>query len=124
MRIPTYQEISEIVMDLGQRAEVRFQGGHERFDDMPKITHQDISTIAHGISTFNDDNRSGIEGTLHRISAIRNRQGAIVGLTCRVGRAVTGTIDLIRDLVESNKSILFHEMRAPYSFRKSAGCFF
>ena len=52
---------------------------------------------------FGDDNRAGIERTLHRISAIRNRSGKVVGLTCRVGRAVFGTIDIIRDIVESGQ---------------------
>ena len=105
--IPNYQLITEIVMDLGQKVEVRFQEGFERLHDLPKITYQDIATVTHSIGAFNTDNRAGIEGTLHRISAIRNRQGVVVGLTCRVGRAITGTVELIRDLVESRKSLLF-----------------
>jgi stage III sporulation protein SpoIIIAA len=58
------------------------------------------------IGLFGDDNRAGIERTLHRISAIRNRSGKVVGLTCRIGRAVYGTIEIIADFVESGKSIL------------------
>ena len=105
--IPNYTTITEIVMDLGQKAEIRFQDGFERLHDIPKVTYQDIATVTQNIGVFNDDNRAGIEGTLHRISAIRNRQGAVVGLTCRVGRSITGTIELIRDITESNKSVLF-----------------
>ncbi|MBC7257500.1 MAG: AAA family ATPase, partial [Chloroflexi bacterium] len=66
----------------------------------------DIEYVVSRIGVFNDDNRAGIARTLHRISAIRNRRGDIVGLTCRVGRAVYGTIDIIQDIVESGRSIL------------------
>jgi stage III sporulation protein SpoIIIAA len=95
----------EIVMDLGRKAEARFQdaeydiGGED-------VTHEEIDYVAARIGQFGDDNRAGIERTLHRISAIRNRSGQVVGLTCRIGRAVYGTISIIRDLVESGESLL------------------
>src|SRR5690606_559020 len=73
--------------------------------DVP-VTHADLDHVVNAVGEFSADNRAGIEGTLHRISAIRNRKGDIVGLTLRVGRAVYGTIDLIQDLIESGKSIL------------------
>ena len=50
------------------------------------------------------DNRAGIDGTLHRISMIRNRRGTVIGLTCRVGRAVKGAAELCKDLVSSEES--------------------
>ncbi|MEX1158252.1 MAG: R3H domain-containing nucleic acid-binding protein [Thermomicrobiales bacterium] len=95
----------ELVLDLGRRPEARFQDGAIRLSD-DEITREDLSQVAHRIGRFGDDNRAGIERTLHRISAIRNRTGDIVGLTCRVGRAVYGTIGIISDLVESGESIL------------------
>ncbi len=95
----------EVVMDLGRLPEARFPN-HEIVLSSKEITEQDIDCVASRINTFGDDNRAGIERTLHRISAIRNRQGRIVGLTCRVGRAVFGTMKLIEDLVQSGKSIL------------------
>src|SRR5262249_57524848 len=70
------------------------------------VTEEDIEYVVLRIGTFGDDNRAGIERTLHRISAIRNLEGRIVGITCRVGRAVFGTITIIRDIVESGRSIL------------------
>jgi len=97
----------EIVMDLGRVAEARFAGGRAVWlrEDTP-VTAEDIDFVTTRVGSFGKDNRAGIERTLHRISAIRNRQGRIVGLTCRIGRAVYGTIDIIRDVVESGKSIL------------------
>src|SRR3990172_7801684 len=71
-----------------------------------ELTEQDIEYVVSRIGSFGDDNRAGIARTLHRISAIRNRRGRIVGLTCGVGRAVTGTIKVIEDLIESGKSVL------------------
>ena len=71
-----------------------------------EITEADIAYVIDHIGVFGDDNRAGIERTLHRISAIRNRSGKVVGLTCRIGRAVFGTIDIIRDMVESGQSVL------------------
>lgn len=100
------EQLVELVLDLGRPAEIRLLDGTFRdLDDAP-ITPEDIESIVHNISAFSDDNRSGITRTLHRISAIRNRQGHIVGLTCRVGRVLLGTIEPIRDIVKSGKSIL------------------
>lgn len=95
----------EIVMDLGRLPEARFPGNAEYLSDRP-ITQANLQHCIDRVGHFSGDNRAGIEQTLHRISAIRNRQGNIIGLTCRVGRAVYGTIGLIRDLVETGQSIL------------------
>jgi stage III sporulation protein SpoIIIAA len=95
----------EIVMDLGRRPEARFQES-ETYLTTTDVTRDELSYVAERIGHFGDDNRAGIERTLHRISAIRNRSGEIVGLTCRIGRAVYGTIAIIRDLIESGESIL------------------
>ena len=67
-----------------------------------QITWEDLAAAEQAVGTFGGDNRAGVQGTLHRISAIRNRKGTIVGLTCRVGRAVTGHIDMIRDMLDGN----------------------
>jgi len=98
-------QLLEVVLDLGRPPEARFPE-QEIVLNPKEVDEQDLSHVASRISSFGDDNRAGIERTLHRISAIRNRQGRIVGLTCRVGRAVFGTIKVIADLVESAKSIL------------------
>jgi stage III sporulation protein SpoIIIAA len=98
-------ELLEVVMDLGRPPEARFHS-YEIVLSPKDITQDDLEYVASRIGVFNDDNRAGIERTLHRISAIRNRQGRIVGLTCRVGRAVFGTVSLIEDLVQSGRNIL------------------
>jgi len=98
-------QLLEVVLDLGRPPEARFPE-QEIVLNPKEVDEQDLSHVASRISSFGDDNRAGIERTLHRISAIRNRQGRIVGFTCRVGRAVFGTIKVIADLVESAKSIL------------------
>ena len=98
-------ELLEVVLDLGRPPEARFPH-REVVLDSREVTEQDIDYVASHISSFGDDNRGGIERTLHRISAIRNRKGRIVGLTCRVGRAIFGTIKVIEDLIESGKSVL------------------
>ncbi|MEM8642011.1 MAG: R3H domain-containing nucleic acid-binding protein [Cyanobacteria bacterium P01_G01_bin.54] len=95
----------EVVMDLGRWPEARFPGGAEFISQTP-ITSPDLEFSVERVGQFSGDNRAGIERTLHRISALRNRQGKIIGLTCRVGRAVFGTIGMIRDLVETGQSIL------------------
>jgi stage III sporulation protein SpoIIIAA len=95
----------EIVMDLGRRPEARFQES-ETYLTPNDVSRDELNYVAERIGHFGDDNRAGIERTLHRISAIRNRSGEIVGLTCRIGRAVYGTIAIIRDLIESGESIL------------------
>ena len=98
-------KLIEIVIDLGRRPEARFDTGPE-YLSQKIISWQDIDYIIKRISRFSNDNRAGIEQTLHRISCIRNRQAIIIGLTCRVGRAIFGTISIIRDLLESGQSIL------------------
>ena len=95
----------EVVMDLGRRPEARCPEGPNYLSNRT-ISWQDLDFCIRKIGSFSSDNRSGIERTLHRISSIRNRQGLIVGLTCRVGRAIFGTIGLIRDLLEKQDSIL------------------
>jgi stage III sporulation protein SpoIIIAA len=117
-------DLIEIVLDLGRPAEARFADGVavelmpsastnrllaeviEAVEPENEVTLEDIEFVERGVSEFGFDNRAGIERTLHRISAIRNRRERVVGLTLRVGRAVYGTIDIIRDIVESGKSIL------------------
>ena len=98
-------ELLEVVLDLGRSLEIRWTGETLRLDEIT-ISQEDIDKILEKVGQFGDDNRVGIEKTLHRISAIRNRYGKIIGLTCRVGRAVYGTVDLIRDIIEKEKSIL------------------
>ena len=98
-------DLLEVVMDLGRRPQARFTTGEEDLLDR-EITDADIAHVIDHIGVFGDDNRAGIERTLHRISAIRNRSGKVVGLTCRIGRAVFGTIDIIRDMVEGGQSVL------------------
>src|SRR6266851_1205978 len=95
----------EIVMDLGRLPEARF-AGREEILSQREVTAEDIAFVISRIGQFGGDNRAGIERTLHRISALRNRAGKVVGLTLRVGRAVYGTIEIIRDIVESGKSML------------------
>jgi stage III sporulation protein SpoIIIAA len=95
----------EIVLDLGRQPEARYTD-REVFLSDQDVTRDDLEYVAKRIGRFGDDNRAGIERTLHRISAIRNRSGEIVGLTCRIGRAVYGTIAIIQDLVEAGESIL------------------
>jgi stage III sporulation protein SpoIIIAA len=94
-----------LFLDLGRRPEARFVSGPE-YLSQKIISWQDIDYMTKRISKFSNENRAGIERTLHRISCIRNRQFLINGLTCRVGRAVFGTISVVRDLLESEKSIL------------------
>jgi len=98
-------ELLEVVLDLGRPPEARFPR-REMVLDGREVEEGDIDYIATRIGNFGDDNRAGIERTLHRLSAIRNRQGRIVGLTCRLGRAIFGTIKIIEDLVQSGKSVL------------------
>ncbi len=99
-------DLLEVVMDLGRLPEARYPG-REVVLSHSEVTEEDLLFVTAHIGDFGDDNRAGIERTLHRISCIRNRRGKIVGLTCRVGRAVYGTIRVIEDLVLGGKSILF-----------------
>ncbi len=98
-------DLLEIVLDLGRVPKARFVEREVDLDSL-EINKEDLDRIVERIGDFDADNRAGLERTLHRISAIRNRRGHIVGLTARVGRAVYGTIDIIQDLVESGKSLL------------------
>ena len=98
-------QLIEIILDLGRRPEARFVSGPQ-YLSQKIISWQDIDYTTKRISKFSNENRAGIERTLHRISCIRNRQFLINGLTCRVGRAVFGIISVVRDLLESEKSIL------------------
>jgi stage III sporulation protein SpoIIIAA len=98
-------ELLEVVLDLGRPPEARFPQ-REVILNPKEVEEEDIDYVASRVSSFGDDNRAGIERTLHRISAIRNRKGRIIGLTCRVGRAVFGTIKVIEDLIQTGKSVL------------------
>ncbi len=102
---PQRDSLIEIVMDLGRHPEARFPLGAEYISQTP-VSWEDLEHCIAQIGEFSGDNRAGIERTLHRISAIRNRTGKVIGLTCRVGRAVFGKIGMIRDLVETGQSIL------------------
>lgn len=102
---PHRDNLIEVVMDLGRFPEVRFPSGAEYLSETP-VTAEQLNYCVERVGHFSGDNRAGLEKTLHRISAIRNRPGDIIGLTCRVGRAVFGTIGLIHDLVERGQSIL------------------
>src|SRR5216117_2673663 len=99
------RELLEIVLDLGREPEARVPGREVLLADHP-VSTSDLEHVANNVGQFGDDNRAGIERTLHRVSVIRNRSGRIVGLTMRVGRAVTGTGEIIRDIVVSGQSIL------------------
>jgi stage III sporulation protein SpoIIIAA len=103
--LPDREDLIEVVMDLGRRPEARYPDSEVALLDR-EIVDADIQYVVEHIGTFGDDNRAGIERTLHRISAIRNRNGKVVGLTCRIGRAVFGTIEIIADFVETGKSLL------------------
>jgi len=99
------EKLIEIIIDLGRRPEARFLTGPE-YLSQKFISWQDLDYIIKRISKFNNENRAGIDRTLHRISCIRNRQFLINGLTCRVGRAIFGTLCIVRDLLETGESIL------------------
>ncbi|HLK13974.1 MAG TPA: R3H domain-containing nucleic acid-binding protein [Fimbriimonadaceae bacterium] len=107
-RLERYDDLDkliEVVLDYGRPAEARFR---DRVERMPEVlvSEHDIAYVTKSIGEFGSDNRAGIERTLHRISAIRNRHGKVIGLTCRVGRALEGTIDMIDGIVRSGQSIL------------------
>jgi len=104
VRLPNLDSLVEVVLDLGRRPEARFPGDFLFLSDVA-VSPEDLAHVASRLSAFGSDNRAGIEQTLHRVSAIRNRAGKIVGLTCRVGRAVVGTIDIVLDVVRSGQSI-------------------
>ena len=95
----------EIIVDLGRVPEARFVDGSIILSD-DEVIREDIASVIAGLGRFGDDNRAGIERTLHRFSVIRDREGNPVGLTCRVGRAVFGSVRLIQDLIETGRSVL------------------
>ena len=100
------EDLLEVVLDLGRLPEARFPTGDVPLADQ-EVTRDDLDSVVGRLGEFGGDNRAGIERTLHRISAIRNRKGQVVGITCRIGRAVFGTIKIIEDLAFSGKNILF-----------------
>jgi stage III sporulation protein SpoIIIAA len=100
------EQLIEVILDIGRRPEARFSGGSTCYLSYRTIVWQDLDSILKRLGKFNGDNRTGIEKTLHRISAMRNRQGRIIGLTCRIGRAIFGNVSIIRDLLENGQSIL------------------
>ena len=102
---PQREDLLEVVLDLGRLPEARFTE-HKEALSQTQVMREDLDHVAAHVGAFGQDNRAGIERTLHRISAIRNRAGALVGLTCRVGRALFGTVDILRDVIESGKSLL------------------
>ena len=96
----------EIVLDFGRVPTARYAGSQEIVLDDREVSEQDLDHVVAQISEFAEDNRAGIPRTLHRISAIRNRRGRIVGLTCRIGRSVSGSAGVVRDLIETGRSVL------------------
>jgi stage III sporulation protein SpoIIIAA len=103
--LPQTSDLLEVVLDLGRQPEARFREDFLYLREVP-VTEDDIEYVVTRVGEFGADNRAGIPRTLHRISAIRNRRGRVIGLTCRVGRAIYGTIDIIRDILEEGLSIL------------------
>ena len=104
VRLPNLEALVEVVLDLGRQPEARFPDDFVYLSEV-SVTLEDLAHVSSRLSAFGTDNRAGIEQTLHRVSAIRNRAGKVVGLTCRVGRAVFGTIDIVLDVVRGGKSI-------------------
>ena len=99
---PRREQLIEIVLDIGRRPEARFADSTE-YLSYKTVVWQDLDYILKRLGKFSGDNRAGIEKTLHRISSLRNRQGSVIGLTCRIGRAIFGTVSIIRDLLEQKK---------------------
>ncbi len=102
---PDLAELLEVVLDLGRPPEARFAGASVTLDPLP-LDRDTLAQIVSRVGRFGPDNRAGIERTLHRISALRNRRGEVVGLTCRVGRALVGTVEIVRDVIEGGRSAL------------------
>ena len=98
-------DLLEVILDLGRVPTARYTDGEVVLRET-EVTRPEIDYVVERIGEFDADNRAGIARTLHRLAAIRNRAGDVVGLTCRVGRAVYGTIDIIEDIIESGKSTL------------------
>lgn len=102
---PDCHDLLEIVLDLGRPPEARFATRETYLSELD-VSQEDLDGVIGRLGIFGEDNRAGIERTLHRISAIRNRRGRVIGLTCRVGRAVHGSARVIEDLALSGASIL------------------
>lgn len=102
---PEINDLVEIVLDLGRRPLARFPSG-DWYVSESKVTAQDLQHAISMTGEFGDDNRAGIDRTLHRVSAMRTRSGSVVGLTCRVGRAISGSAEMVRDLIASSSSLL------------------
>ncbi len=102
---PDLEALLEVVLDLGREPEARLPGRVVRLSEA-FVAREDMLYVTSRVGAFGKDNRAGIERTLHRISAIRNRVGEVIGLTLRVGRAVFGTVDIARDVIESDQSVL------------------
>ncbi len=100
-------DLIEVVLDVGRRPEARFLGQRAEALRDAEVTFDELRDAEAALGAFGGDNRAGIPNTLHRVSAIRNRRGRIVGLTCRVGRAVSGHIEMLRDILASRESLLF-----------------
>ncbi len=98
-------DLLEVILDLGRVPTARFVDGEVTLDNH-EVTPETITYVAERVGDFDKDNRAGIERTLHRISALRNRRGHIVGVTCRIGRAVYGTIDILQDIIEAGNNVL------------------
>jgi stage III sporulation protein SpoIIIAA len=98
-------DLIEVILDLGRVPTARFVD-EEVILSKDEVTKNDIKYVVDRIGKFDADNRAGLPRSLHRIAAIKNRRGKFVGLTCRVGRAVYGTTDIVKDLIESGKSLL------------------
>lgn len=105
VRTQGYDGLIEIVLDLGRRPTARYRGNEVSLSDL-EVADTEISHVVAQVSEFGDDNRAGIPRTLHRISGIRNRRGHIVGLTCRIGRSVSGSGQVMHDIIESGRSVL------------------
>jgi len=105
VRAQGYDGLIEIVLDLGRRPTARYRGNEVSLSDL-EVADTEISHVVAQVSEFGDDNRAGIPRTLHRISGIRNRRGHIVGLTCRIGRSVSGSGQVMHDIIESGRSVL------------------
>ena len=99
------QDLLEVVLDLGRLPEARYPDRSVDLDSEP-VSGAELAEVIDRLGEFGGDNRAGIERTLHRISAVRNRAGRVIGLTCRVGRAVFGTVAMVRDLLDSGQSLL------------------
>lgn len=102
---PRQEHLVEVVLDIGRRPEARFPGDTE-YLSYRTVVLKDLDYIIKRLGKFSGDNRAGIEKTLHRISSLRNRKGNVIGLTCRIGRAIFGTVSIVKDLLEQKKSIL------------------